>query len=129
MTGGSFHHSLISTNTTTALSIALRDTPCIVLNSDIKLYIDAIDSFFYPDAMVLCEAGETSKHSVRLPQIIIEVLSPSTEDYDHSQLLTPKGASSQKLSPSELRYSCHGTSGCTLKSCPLPLNSKQSCQS
>ena len=85
MTGGSFHHSLISTNTLITLGNALRGTPCTVLNSDIKLYIDAIDSFFYPDAMVLCEAGETSKHSVRLPHIIVEVLSPSTEDYDHNK--------------------------------------------
>ena len=85
MTGGSIAHGLIGTNTTTTLSNALRNKPCTVFNSDVKLYIDDIDSFFYPDAMVLCEEGETSKQYVRLPQLIVEVLSPSTEDYDHNK--------------------------------------------
>jgi len=85
MTGGSYHHSLIGTNTLITLGNALRDSSCTVLNSDIKLYIDTIDSFFYPDAMVLCKAGETTKDYVRLPHIIVEVLSPSTEDYDHNK--------------------------------------------
>ena len=85
MTGGSYHHSLISTNTLITLGNALRDTPCTVLNSDIKLYIDTLDSFFYPDAMVLCKEGKISKHYVQSPQLIIKVLSPSTEDYDHNR--------------------------------------------
>lgn len=85
MTGGTINHSLISTNVTTVFSLLLRDTPCTVLNSDAKLSIDKMKSFFYPDAMVLCEAGKIDKKSVQYPEIIIEVLSPSTEDYDHGK--------------------------------------------
>jgi len=85
MSGGSVNHSLIGTNTTTTLSLALRNRPCTVLNSDAKLRIDDIDSFFYPDAMVLCEEGEIEENYIRFPQIVVEVLSPSTEDYDHNK--------------------------------------------
>ena len=85
MAGGSVFHGLISKNTTTILDIALRNKPCTVFNSDIKLHINEIDSFFYPDAMVLCERGEISEKYIQSPEIIIEVLSPSTEDYDHGK--------------------------------------------
>ncbi len=85
MTGGTFNHGLISTNTTTALSSLLRDRPCFILNSDVKLSIKEVQNFFYPDAMVLCEAGKIDKKQAEQPLIIVEVLSPSTEDYDHGK--------------------------------------------
>lgn len=88
MTGGSINHALIGTNTTTALGNMFRDQPCTVLNTDAKLHINNADGYFYPDAIVLCEEGEISEKYVQNPQIIIEVLSPSTEDYDHGKKFT-----------------------------------------
>lgn len=85
MTGGSINHALIGKNITIALDSAFRDKPCTVLNSDAKLHINTADSYFYPDAMVLCEQGNISEQYVESPQIIVEVLSPSTEDYDHGK--------------------------------------------
>jgi len=35
--------------------------------------------------MVLCEAGKIDKKQAEQPLIIVEVLSPSTEDYDHGK--------------------------------------------
>jgi Uma2 family endonuclease len=85
MTGGTINHSLISTNTVALLHRLLHDTPCTVLNSDAKLQLETVSNYFYPDAMVLCDQGEMEKKYVLHPQIIIEVLSPSTEDYDHGK--------------------------------------------
>lgn len=85
MTDGSINHALIGTNTIITLGNTFRNYPCTVLNSDAKLSIDEIDSFFYPDAMVLCEEGEIDKKYIQSPQIIVEVLSSSTEDYDHGK--------------------------------------------
>ncbi len=85
MTGGTVNHGLISTNTTAALSLLFRDQPFTVFNSDVKLQLETITNYFYPDAMVLCEQGKMEKNYVLHPQIIIEVLSPSTEDYDHGK--------------------------------------------
>lgn len=85
MTGGTVNHGLISTNTTTTLSLLFRDQTCTVFNSDVKLQVESINNYFYPDAMVLCEEGKIEKKYVQHPQIIIEVLSSSTEDYDHGK--------------------------------------------
>lgn len=85
MTGGTVNHSLISTNATTTLSNLFRDQSCTIFNSDAKLQIESIGNYFYPDAMVLCEKGKIDKKHVQHPQIIIEVLSPSTEGYDHGK--------------------------------------------
>lgn len=85
MAGGSINHSLIGKNVTTALDNALINKPCTVFNSDAKLHIDSVDGFYYPDAMVLCEKGKIGDKYVKQPQIIVEVLSSSTADYDHGQ--------------------------------------------
>ncbi len=85
MTGGTVNHSLICKNTTTSLDNIFQNQPCTVFNSDAKLQLDYATNYFYPDAMVLCEQGKIKKKYVQHPQIIIEVLSPSTEDYDHGK--------------------------------------------
>ncbi|HIO92092.1 MAG TPA: Uma2 family endonuclease [Leucothrix mucor] len=85
MTGGSVSHGSICANSVTTLMKNLWDKPCRVFGSDVKLHINDVDSFFYPDAMVLCEDGEIDEKHVQSPQIIIEVLSPSTSDYDHGK--------------------------------------------
>jgi Uma2 family endonuclease len=85
MTGGTVNHGLISTNAIGTLYQLLHNTPCSVFNSDVRLQLDSVTNYFYPDAMVLCEQGKIEKKYVQHPQIIIEVLSPSTEDYDHGK--------------------------------------------
>lgn len=85
MTGGSVKHGLIGKNATTALDIALKNTPCTAYNSDVKLHIAAADGYFHPDAMVLCDEGIVHDHFVESPVLIIEVLSESTEGYDHGK--------------------------------------------
>ena len=85
MTGGTVNHGLICKNTTTSLDNALKNKPCTVFNSEVKLSIDELKNYFYPDAMVLCEEGKISKKYVQHPRVIVEVLSPSTEDYDHGK--------------------------------------------
>jgi len=47
-----------------------------------KLYVEADDTFCYPDVMVLCEAGRRHERYVEEPTLIVEVLSDSTEAYD-----------------------------------------------
>jgi Uma2 family endonuclease len=85
MPGGTVNHSLIATNITTALNIALDETEHIVLNSDIKIHIPRFRHFVYPDAVVICKAieyYENRRDIILNPILIVEVLSSSTEDYD-----------------------------------------------
>ena len=74
MAGGSNPHSIIATNTTTALQIQVRGTPCRPYNSDFMVEISSTDRY-YPDATVAC--GETRNFTDR-PVLVVEVLSKRT---------------------------------------------------
>jgi len=87
MAGGTLEHGLICGNIFAELRNALKKQAfeCSVLNSEIKLYIEAKNTFVYPDAMVICDEIETSekeKNAVTNPVVIVEVLSKLTESYD-----------------------------------------------
>lgn len=87
MPGAKPLHNLIATNISTQLNNELETKPgnFFVLNSDTKIHIPRLNSFVYPDAVVLCEAIELypgSETVITNPLLIVEVLSPSTEGFD-----------------------------------------------
>lgn len=88
MAGGSASHNLIVGNLVTALNIQLRDAPCKVYPSDMKVRVPNARKFHYPDVSVVC--GEAlfvdEKRDVLLnPVVIVEVLSDSTAAYDRGK--------------------------------------------
>ena len=87
MAGGSLNHGLICGNIFGEIRSSLKEknSACKVINSEIKLHIEARNSFVYPDTMVICDDIKKSKlepNSVVNPILIIEVLSKSTANYD-----------------------------------------------
>lgn len=85
MTGVRIAHNLIVVNALTFLRQTLRNGPCQVFASDLKLQIDAVNAFFYPDVMVTCDprdAGRGDELSIRHPWLVVEVLSDSTAAFD-----------------------------------------------
>lgn len=87
MSGGTINHGLIGTNTTSELRNRIKGAQreCTTLGSDVKVRIEAVDSFVYPDAMVVCgplETAEVDPDSVTNPTLVVEVLSKSTAGYD-----------------------------------------------
>lgn len=91
MAGGSPLHNQICFNTNVAVGIQLRGTECIGYTSDQKIRTDPMDLFSYPDLTIVC--GKPTFHDkhndvILNPKVIIEVLSPKTEDYDRSEKLT-----------------------------------------
>jgi Uma2 family endonuclease len=85
MAGASFNHNTIVGNAVTALNIALRDRPCRVCPSDLRIKIPATGLYTYPDASVVCHRPvfeDDAADTLLNPQVIVEVLSDSTEDYD-----------------------------------------------
>lgn len=93
MPGGTVNHSLISTNVLTALHIALENKSLsyFVLNSDMKVFIPKMRQFVYPDAIVVSEKPELfdgRRDVIINPQVIVEVLSPATIQYDKGQKFT-----------------------------------------
>jgi len=85
MPGGTANHVRIVANLTTELVLQLRGRNCDVLPVDMKVRLQESRKFFYPDVSVVC--GELQYHDERKdiilnPDLVIEVLSPSTEAFD-----------------------------------------------
>ena len=89
MAGAKPNHNIIAANIITALNIAVenKEKEYFVLNSDSKIFSPRFNSFLYPDAVVICEQIEMypgSSTVISNPLLIVEVLSPSTEEYDRT---------------------------------------------
>lgn len=86
MTGGTINHNQIIINLIFALKLALQNNKNYkVYSSDLRLYIPEYKKATYPDIMVI--EGEVMLNNNRQdevlnPCLIIEVLSPSTANYD-----------------------------------------------
>jgi Uma2 family endonuclease len=85
MTGATINHIRIVANLTTQLMIQLQGRNCDVLPTEMKVRLQESRKFFYPDVAVVC--GELQYHDDRRdiilnPDLVIEVLSPSTEAFD-----------------------------------------------
>ena len=86
MAGGTKSHNLIAHNFTVALRGSLRGTGCQVFMEDVRLAVQDDFHYTYPDVVVTCDpADRRDPYFIRQPVLIIEVLSPSTADYDRSQ--------------------------------------------
>jgi Uma2 family endonuclease len=88
MAGGSRRHALIITNLVRELSQKLKDRPCEVYSSDLRLRVAPTGLYTYPDVMVVCgepEFADDQKDTLLNPIVIVEVLSESTRDYDRGQ--------------------------------------------
>lgn len=90
MSGGTPKHSLIGSNTITELNLAKRKNgrKCRTYGSDARIFIDSVNHFVYPDAMIVCGKSEFSKkdkNSFTNPLLIVEVLSESTANYDRGE--------------------------------------------
>jgi Uma2 family endonuclease len=87
MAGGSTQHNRICLNIAGSLNEALVDKAYEVFMADVKLWLPSEQLYTYPDVMVVTEAVNyhLDRSDIILnPQVIIEVLSKSTEDYDRS---------------------------------------------
>ena len=88
MAGGSERHNLIAANLIIAIGAQLRDHPCRIYPSDLKVRVPNSRRFFYPDVSIVC--GETQfadeeKDVVLNPVVVIEVLSDSTAAFDRGK--------------------------------------------
>lgn len=85
MAGAEPTHNLICHNAHVELGVQLRERPCRAYSSDQRVKIEATRDYFYPDVVVTCVDpifDDTKPRSLLNPQLVVEVLSPSTESYD-----------------------------------------------
>jgi Uma2 family endonuclease len=87
MTGASQRHDRIVVNIIASLHRQLRDTPCRPTTDDLAVRIPA-GNVRRPDVTVECGGqGGADELAVREPRAVIEVLSPSTMNFDRIRKL------------------------------------------
>jgi Uma2 family endonuclease len=81
--GATENHSTIVANLAREVGLALKESACRVYIQDLRVYMPAANECAYPDLVIACGNREFAAGSILLnPVTIIEVLSPSTEQYD-----------------------------------------------
>ena len=81
----SWEHSRLVTNTARRLSERLDGRPCQVATATARLRVGPT-KFVYPDFAIVCgkPVFADDKHdTLTNPKVIVEILSPSTADYDY----------------------------------------------
>ncbi len=93
MSGGSIEHDRIARNIAHFIEEQFLSGPCTVFGSDVQVLIGVKPNgkghYVYPDATVSCDISDRRRGNklIRLPRIVIEVLSPGTESTDRGQKL------------------------------------------
>ncbi len=86
MAGGSYDHAAISSNIGGELRTLLKGKKCQVSSSDTRVKIPNSSLNTYPDVTVICGKPELhlykNTQTLLNPTLIVEVLSPTTENYD-----------------------------------------------
>lgn len=86
MAGTSEEHANISSNINASLHFQLKKRSCKSYQSDLRVHIPKTGLYTYPDVLVVCGKPQlledTFLDTLLNPILIVEVLSPSTADYD-----------------------------------------------
>jgi Uma2 family endonuclease len=89
MAGGTPDHAALAANILATIRIQLRDG-CRAFTSDLRVRIPATGLSTYPDATVVCGStrrADDDNIAVTNPIVLVEVTSPSTEEYDRGEKL------------------------------------------
>jgi Uma2 family endonuclease len=85
MAGADPDHNQIVQNVRAELTMALAERPCRITGADQRVIVEAIGEYFYPDVVMTCLEPrylDPKPRSLANPQVIVEVLSQTTERYD-----------------------------------------------
>jgi Uma2 family endonuclease len=88
MTGGSPEHADVVLNIGSELRSRLRPRGCRVFVNDVKARITSKAGYVYPDVMAVCGKAKflnTRPRTLLNPNLVIEVLSETTENYDRGE--------------------------------------------
>jgi len=80
-------HNQIGINLVSIFHAHIKDTPCRVYMSDVKLKIANRKTYYYPDIMLGCSQNETDEYALTQPCLIVEVMSPTTAGIDDREKL------------------------------------------
>ena len=84
MVGGTIGHNDVTDNIHAAFRSRLRGTPCRARAVQTRVQAGN-DSFVYPDIVVSCSPRRPEELFIDDPVLVVEVLSPSTAQYDQGE--------------------------------------------
>ena len=90
MAGGTPEHAAIAANVIVHLGTALRGRGFGVYTSDLRIRVAETGLETYPDVTIVAlpaELDAVDRHVVTNPLLVVEVTSPSTEEYDRGEKL------------------------------------------
>jgi Uma2 family endonuclease len=88
MAGGTLDHATICLNMASTLRGLLRGSSCRVFASDARVRLSAT-RYVIPDVTVSCDGRDRGRVDViQYPHLVVEVLSPTTEDYNRGRKFT-----------------------------------------
>ncbi len=85
MSGASFAHNKIFSNTFGSLSSNLLGKKCDAFGSDLRINIPVNTLFTYPDISIICgepQFTDDNFDTITNPSVLFEILSKSTRNYD-----------------------------------------------
>lgn len=83
MAGGTFNHNRIKRRITRVLENKFEAQGCSVFDDGVKVEVIKNTRYTYPDIFATCEKiDENEEYIIKQPHIVVEVLSPSTAEYD-----------------------------------------------
>lgn len=85
MAGTSKSHNRIIRNLLNKLQSQLSEVDCETFFVDIKVRVEKLNRFYYPDLVVVCGDDDENEYYAVKPTIIVEVLSPSTSLTDRRE--------------------------------------------
>ena len=92
MSGVSEEHAEIETNLLVFLKPLLRARGCRIFPANVRVKVPSAPPYRYPDVSALCGEAKFEEiggvDALTNPQLIVEVLSPSTEAYDRGEKFT-----------------------------------------
>ncbi len=89
MAGAQPPHNIIAANLIADLANCLRKKGCRILTSDQLIKVEGCEKYTFPDLVIVCakpvyEKSPQGLDALLNPEIIVEVLSESTESYDRT---------------------------------------------
>jgi Uma2 family endonuclease len=91
MSGASRFHNRISINLTLGIGGFLKGKLCKPYGSDLRVHVAENTLYTYPDLTIVCGKEEYLDDvfdTLVNPKVLIEILSPSTKDYDRGSKFT-----------------------------------------
>ena len=88
MGGATARHVQIVGNVARELGNQLRDKPCVVYSTDLRVQVSQGGLYAYPDVVVVCGDPtfiDSKLDTLTNPLLIVEVLSDSTKNYDRGE--------------------------------------------